>query len=65
MKMKKSDNSIKERKIKKTLELLKARKITIRKAAKLANVSYVEVVDLASKASIDSGYSLDDLRKET
>ena len=59
-----SINSIKERKIKKALELLKARKITIRKAVKLADVSYVEMLDLASKADIDSGYSLKDLKKD-
>ena len=62
--MKKVNNSIKERKIKKALELLKARKITIRKAAKLTDVSYVEMMDFASKVGIDSGYSLNDLRKD-
>jgi len=62
--MKKLLNSIKERKIKKALELLKARKITIRKAAKLADVSYVEMLDFTSKADIDIGYFLNDLRRE-
>ena len=56
--MKKSINPIKERKIKKALELLKARKITIRKAAKLADISYAEMLDFASKADIGIGYSL-------
>ena len=63
--MKKLNNSIKERKIKKSLELLKARKVTIRKAAKLADISYVEMLDFASKADVDIGYSLDELRRET
>lgn len=54
----------KEQKIKKALELLKAHSITIRKAAKLADVSYVEMLDFASKAGIDIGYSLDELRRE-
>ncbi len=63
--MKKLINSIKERKIKKALELLKARKITLRTAAKLADASYVEMLDFASKADIDIGYSLDELIRET
>ena len=63
--MKKLIDSIKERKIKKALELLKARKITIRTAAKLADVSYAKMMDFASKADIDIGYSLNDLRRET
>lgn len=62
--MKKSINSIKKQKIKKALELLKARKISIRKATKLADISYAEMLDLASKADIDIGYSLKDLRKD-
>ena len=47
---------------KKALELLKEHKITIRKAAKLANVSYVEMLDLASKADVGIGYSIKELR---
>ena len=57
-------NAIKEWKIRKALELLKSHKATIRKAAKLANVSYVEMMTLASKADIDIGYSLRELRKD-
>ena len=56
--------AIKDWKIKKALELLKERKATFRKAAKLADVSYVEMLDLASKADLDIGYSLKDLRKD-
>ncbi len=56
--------AIKDWKIKKSLELLKERKVTFRRAAKLAGVSYVEMMDLASKADIDIGYSLKDLRKD-
>ena len=61
--MEKLTSSIKERKIKKALGLLKARKITIRKAAKLADVSYAEMLDFASKADVDIGYPLDELRR--
>ena len=62
--MTKSIYSIKNKKLRKSLELLKAHKITIRTAAKLADVSYVEMLDLASKVGIDIGYSLNELRKE-
>ncbi len=48
-------------KVKRALKLLKARKVTIRKAATLAGVSYREMVDLTSKAGIDIGYTLKDL----
>jgi len=43
--------SIKEWKIQKALDLLKKRKITIRKASSLAGVSYVEMIDLISNNS--------------
>jgi len=56
--------AIKDWKIHKALELLEERKVTLRKAAKLADVSYAEILDLASKADIDIGYSLKDLRKD-
>ncbi len=57
-------NAIKEWKIKRALGLLKERKATMRKAAKFADVSYAEMMDLASKADIDVGYSLNELRKD-
>ena len=38
--------------------------ITIRKAAALAGVSYVEMFDLISKADIDIGYNVNDLRRD-
>ena len=56
--------AIKEWKIKKALELLREHKITIRKAAKLADIHYVEVLDYASKADIDIGYDSKELRKD-
>ena len=57
-------SAIKEWKTKKALELLKEHKITIRKAATLADTSYVGMLDLASKADIDIGYTLKELRKD-
>ena len=57
-------HSIKEWKTKKALELLREHKITTRKAAKLANLTYVEVLDLASKADIDIGYDLKEFQRD-
>lgn len=57
-------NSIKEWKIKKALELLKEHKITIRKATALAEVSYIEILDLMAKADVDIGYTLQDLKRD-
>lgn len=56
--------AIKEWKIKKALELLKEHKITIRKSAVLVGVSYIEILDLASKADVDIGYTLKELKKD-
>ena len=56
--------AIQEWKTRKALELLKKHKITYRKAAKLADLSYAEILDLASKSDIDIGYTLQDLRKD-
>ena len=52
-----------EGRVKKVL-LLKERKITIRKAASLAGVSYVGMIDLLSRYWIDNGCTLEDLRRE-
>lgn len=56
--------AIKEWKIKKALKLLKNHKVTIRKAAEIAETTYVEMIDLASKAGIDIGYSISELEKD-
>lgn len=57
-------DSIKKWKIEKALSLLKERKATIRTAARLAEISYVEMMDLASDSGIDIGYSLKELQKD-
>jgi predicted HTH domain antitoxin len=56
--------AIKEWKIKKALELLKERKVTIRKAASIAELSYVEILDLVSKHDISIGYGVKELKKD-
>lgn len=45
----------------KALDRLRRHEITIRKAAELADVSYVEMVSLAAAEGIDIGYTADDL----
>lgn len=56
--------AIKEWKLKRALDLLKERKVTIRRAAALAGISYLEMQGLMSKSDIDIGYTLKDLRKD-
>ncbi len=55
---------IKEWKLKNALELLREHKVTLRRAASIASVSYVEMLDLASKHGIDSGYSLEEMERD-
>ena len=55
---------IKEWKLNKAIELLRENKVTIRKAAKIAAVSYVEMLDIASKQGIELGYTVEDLEKD-
>jgi predicted HTH domain antitoxin len=57
-------SAIKKWKIEKALGLLKKRRVTIRRAAKIAEVSYVEMFDLATEEDIDIGYSLKELEKD-
>jgi len=56
--------AIKEWKIRRALELLRERKITFRKAASIAEVTYSEIMDLASETDIDIGYDLKELKKD-
>lgn len=46
------------------LEKLREHSITLRKAAELADVSYVEMLTLAADEGIDIGYSTDDLERD-
>ena len=48
----------------KVLNLYKERKITIRKAASLLGLSYVETYDLIVKEGIDISYSVEDFKKD-
>ena len=55
---------INEWKLKKAIELLREHKVTLRKAAYIASVTYVEMMDLASKHGIDVGYSVEEMEKD-
>lgn len=46
------------------LDQLRDHRITVRKAAELADVSYVEMLTLASEEGIDVGYTTDDLERD-
>lgn len=56
--------AIKEWKIKKSLELIKQGKITIRKAAALAGCTYVEFLKYMEEEKVPIGYSLEDLKAD-
>lgn len=57
-------DAIKNWKLKKALELLKDHRISLRKAASFTGLTYVEVLDMASNAGVDIGYSLEDLERD-
>lgn len=46
------------------IEQLRDHQITLRKAAELAGVSYVEMLSLATDAGIDIGYTTEDLERD-
>jgi len=48
----------------KALEQLRNHTITLRRAADLADVSYVEMLSLAAEEGIDIGYTSDDLDRD-
>lgn len=51
--------------IRHALDLLRERKVTIRSAARKAGVSYGEMLDLAAAEGVTSGYSWEELRRDT
>ncbi|WP_254763075.1 UPF0175 family protein [Natrinema marinum] len=48
----------------KALEELRAHNTTLRKAAEIADVSYVEILTLAAEEGIDIGYTTEDLERD-
>ncbi len=49
---------------KKALELLRNHKATVRTAAEIAGVTYIEMLELASEEGIDIGYDLKELERD-
>lgn len=46
------------------LEALEEHNVTLRKAAEMADVPYVEMLSLAAEAGVDIGYTTDDLERD-
>ena len=55
---------IQDWKMKKALEELREGRVTIRKAAAIAGITYIEMLDIASASGLDLGYTLADLEKD-
>lgn len=54
--------AIKRWKLKKALEFLREGKMTFRSAAKLAGLTYVEMLDEVERAGVPVGYTVSDLQ---
>ena len=48
----------------KALEELREHNVTLRRAAEIADVTYVEMLSLASEEGIDVGYTTEDLERD-
>lgn len=48
----------------KALEELREHNVTLRKAAEIADVPYVEMLSLAAEEGIDTGYTTEDLERD-
>jgi predicted HTH domain antitoxin len=57
-------NGLEDWRREKALGKLRNHELTLRKAAELAGVSYVEILTLASEEGIDVGYTTDDLERD-
>jgi predicted HTH domain antitoxin len=51
-------------KLRKALEMIRARKASVRTAAKFAGIRYIELLEHAEKEAIPLDYSLSDLRND-
>jgi predicted HTH domain antitoxin len=48
----------------KALDRLRNHEVTVRTAAEIAEVSYVEMLELAAEEGIEGGYTTDDLERD-
>lgn len=58
------EEGIKKWREKKALRLLSDHKITLRKAAKIAGLTYLEMLDIAQEEGIEVGYDFKELEKD-
>ncbi len=58
------DRGLRQAKLEKVLELLREHKISMGKAAKLADVTLYEMIELCKKHEIHIGYTNDDLKRD-
>lgn len=58
------DDAVKGWKVKKALEKLREGKVTFRTAAKLAGLTYVQMLDQVERAGIPIGYSVRELQAD-
>ena len=56
--------AIRQFKIKKALELLGQRRVSVGKAAEIAEISIYELMELADRSGIELDYSIQDLEKD-
>ena len=58
------EHAIKAERMKMALDELREHKVTFRKAARMAEISYVELLSVIEEKKIDIGYTLSDLQKD-
>lgn len=58
------EEGLKEWRKEKALNLLEDHEATIRRAAEIAGLTYVEMLEMASEEGIDIGYDLKELEKD-
>jgi len=58
------DKGVKQAKLEKILEMLRKHKISIEKAAELANLTIYEIIELCKENEIHIGYAKEDLKRD-
>lgn len=56
--------ALKEWKMKRAIELLREHKVSYRKAAEMAGISYMEIWDLAAKRGMDIGLTPEETKRD-
>lgn len=58
------ENGLADWRKERALEKLESGEVSVRKAAELAGISYVEMLDLASDRGIETGYGMEELEED-